>query len=849
MKNTTLVAVLLCAVLVGACSDDTTPVTDGALVKDGGAEDASTNVPAKLKVTSGKTAVIITTSPLVLSMTHDDRLIATGKTASATDPQGVFTLGQAKPFLESRFYDPGKPPESVTWSAATKVIAYKKDGEGYALTLDNGSTVTIKPDAKVSGALRLDLVAPAPDEKIKDKPQTALSRVCMSAQAKERFFGFGEVLDGPSSRGVVRPMQIQVDTTVASGYNEVHVPVPLAISPRGWAMLVQDFHAGAFDVAKASNEHICATFHTHKLTTYLMTAKDPLDLVERTVSLTAKPALPPDWAFGPQQWRNEHKSQTELMDDATDMRKYQVPNSVMWIDNPWQTGYNTHEFDPKRFSDPKGAISKLHALGYKVLIWSTPYINEDQKDMYAHGEKNGFFPTDPLGKVLAYKWGWGKGSIIDFTAPGAVVYWQSIIKRVTKLGVDGFKLDFGEEIIPALGVGKNIFRFHGGKNADTMHREFPMLYHKTYWETLPKGQGFMITRAGSLGDQANNTCIWPGDLDADFSTHAEGRVGGLPAAISAGLSLSMSGYPFFGSDIGGYRKGPPNAEVLQRWAEYAALGTIMQLGGGGKHHNPWDTALFGKDALGLYRPYARLHTDLFPYIYSYAVKAAATGRPVTVPLAMAFPHDPATWGRDYQYMLGDYLMVAPVITAGAKTHKVYLPVGQWLYWWTRKTYNGPQVVEVDAPLGKVPLFRTRGAIVARLSKQVDTLAPATDKSVVSYHDHKEGLFLELLPGGGSVSTTTSATLFDGTGVKVTNSGGDVTMEITAGKQFSDYYVQADWTLRKSAPTKLTLDGKILMLVNNAAAVRGCAGGCWYFAVAHRMLFVHTTQAGTLKATP
>ena len=576
--------------LLCACSGADAPAVDGAVARDGLGPDAAV-VPATVAVSSGKTTVKITTYPLSLALSHDGKVLTTGKSKSATDPLGLLALGQADPFVESRFYDPTAPPDYVSWATATRVTAVKTEGSARVLTLDNGATLTIKPAASTSGAVRLDLEATAPDVKKAKGPQTVLSRICTSVQPKEVFFGFGELFDRVSSRGVVRPMQIMVDTTIASGYNEVHAPVPLAISPRGWAMLVNDFHAGAFDVAKASKDRICATFHTHKITAYLMTAADPLDLVQRTVSLTAKPALPPDWAFAPQQWRNVLTSQAELMGDASDMRKHKVPGSVVWIDNPWQTGYNTHEFDTKQFPDAKGAITKLHAMGYKVLVWSTPYINTDQTAMYAHAEKQGYFPVDTLGKTLAYKWGHGKGSLMDFSAPGASAYWKTQIKKVTDLGIDGFKLDYGEEVIVALGVGLSFFRFHGGKTTATMHREYPGLYHKTYWETLPKGQGFMITRAGSLGEQGVNTCIWPGDLDADFSTHAEGRVGGLPAAISAGLSLSVSGYPFFGSDIGGYRNGPPTTEVLLRWAEYAALGTIMQLGGGGKQFSDYQAHL------------------------------------------------------------------------------------------------------------------------------------------------------------------------------------------------------------------------------------------------------------------
>ena len=836
---------LICVVVFGACSDTGEPATDAAPATDAGPD--STMVPATVKVTSGKTTLVITTAPLSLSLQHDGKELTRGAGSSATDPLAALALGVTEPFKDNRYYDPAKPPDTVKWAAATRAVKVDHSkSDTTLLTLDNGMLLTVKP-AAASGAIQLYIAAAPPDVK-GSGPQVVLSRICSGVQPREVFFGFGELFDRVSSRNVVRPMQLLVDTTMDSALNEIHSPVPVAISPRGWGMMVRDFHAGAFDVAKTRNDRICATFHTHKLDLYLMTAADPLALVERTVSLTAKPALPPDWAFAPQQWRNVLKSQAELMTDASDMRKHKIPGSVVWIDNPWQTGYNTFEFDTKQFPDAKGTIAKLHAMGYRVLLWSTPYINTDQKAAFAHAEKMGYLVKDPVGNALSYKWGNGIGSLVDFTAPGATAYWQTQIKKVTALGIDGFKLDYGEEAVVALATALSFFRFHGGKTAATLHRQYAGLYHRTYLDTLPQGQGFLITRAGALGEQKYNTCIWPGDLDATFATHAQGRVGGLPAAISAGLSLSVSGYPFFGSDIGGYRKGLPTTELLLRWAEYAALGTIMQLGGGGKNHNPWDTTLYGSEALAHYRKYARLHTDLFPTIYSYAVQAAATGRPVTRPLGMAYPADPETWTRDFQFMLGEFLLVAPVIVAKAKTRKVYLPAGRWVHHWTRVSYRGPRLVEVAAPLGQVPLFHAEGAIVARLATAVDTLAPATDSGVVSYQDHNKELLLELLPSPGTSAKTTRLKLFDGATFQLSAGAAGVLLELEPGKQFSDIHLQLDWNLHPASqpPKGATLAGKVLAQAATVAALASCKSGCWYYDTPLRTLHLRlSAPAGKL----
>ena len=838
MIRITLTAALLVALAGPACSDDD-PANSPDLDSGAGLPDKTDDaiVVQTLEIKAGKTTLKILTSPLTLTLEREGKVLST-----VTTPVGV---GTVKSFDKSRFYDPADPAfHQVTWTDPVHATDAKQTGGKVELTLQGGVKLTAWA---VTGqdAVRLDLEAAIADEKA-TVPQTAMTRLCLGVVDKEVFFGFGELFDTVSSRGVIRPMQLLVDTKSPSGTNENHAPIPLAISPRGWSMLVDSFHAGAFDVARSKTDRMCAAFTTHKFSTILTTADDPLDLVRAAVKyMDAPPALPPKWAFAPQQWRNALKDATEILADAKTMRQEGIPGSTVWIDNPWQTGYNTHLFDTKQFPDAKGTIAQLNAMGYKVLVWSTPFVNTNLTAMWAEGAAKGYLAKNQSGKTWAHKWSNGTGSMVDFSAPGAEAWWQKNIKKVIDLGVSGFKLDYGEEGLVALGAGRHLMRFYGGRDTSTMHREYPGLYHKAYLGVFNKGEGFLITRAGALGEQATNTCIWPGDLDNDMSKHTATNVGGLPAAISGMLSLSASGYPFYGSDIGGYRGGVPKAETLMRWAEYAALGTIMQLGGAGKSHNPWDTTLYGKEALPHYRTYARMHMDLFPYIYSYAVKAAKDGSPVTVPLGLAFPKDQNAWTQDFEYMLGENVLVAPVITPGATTRKVYLPAGTWIHLWTRTASTGN--VTVSAPLGKAPIFLREGGMVAKLGEAVDTLAPATVSSVKTYDAHKEKLRLDLFPGSNTKDSKLE--LFDGTRITLDTSAVGVTVELSAGTQFKTTLLDLDWKNYggvPKTPTSVTLDGKALTKAAKVNLVKGCAGGCWIFDASDARLLVQINGAGKLS---
>src|SRR5262249_17794063 len=157
------------------------------------------------------------------------------------------------------------------------------------------------------------------------------------------------------------------------------------------------------------------------------------------------PRVPPPWAWFPMQWRNS-VSQADFLDDAAKMRANHIPGSTMWIDNPWQTGYNTFQFDTARFPDAAGTVLKLEALGFHLLGWSTPYVNTtgESADDHAEGAASGFFVPDGT-RVFDMPWSNGPGALVDFFNPAATAWWQQRIARVTALGFRGFKLDFGED--------------------------------------------------------------------------------------------------------------------------------------------------------------------------------------------------------------------------------------------------------------------------------------------------------------------------------------------------------------------------------------------------------------------
>lgn len=726
----------------------------------------------------------------------------------------------------AHYYDP-RGDDLVTLAPVTK--ARGLDGEW--VVLEGGARMKLA--ACPTGECAL-LEVDASEVANATQLQLALPR-----SADEPLYGTGDSPLRANVAGTVREMSLRIDLMSDSSLNETHVPVPLVMWPRrNAAMFIADDRPGAIDLGKTDPTRVSATFTLPARGTfkfYLYTASTPIDLVRQYVGLTTKPAVPPRWAFAPQQWRNAHNATSELLDDAQQMRARAIPGSVMWIDNPWQTAYNSFVIDEVRFAQIDDAITTLTAQGYKVVFWSTPYVGKEPELAAdrADGVSKKYFITNDSDVAFDWPWQNGPGYLVDFTRDGAKAWWRERIQRVIARGAAGFKLDFGEEVVPDIGGNIIEFRLAGGDNS-THHNRYAEGYHDAYLGAFPPGEGFLITRAGAWGEQHVNTSIWPGDLDSDFSEHGgikDGKIviGGLPSAIARGLGLSVSGYPFYGSDIGGF-KDRPTTETLLRWAQYAALGTIMQLGGGGPSHNPWDTAQFAANAADIYKRYADLHMQLNPLLWTLALQAGADGTPVTRPARFVYDCD----CDDAMFLLGNDILVAPVVKPGETQREVTLPPGMWVLRQTGAVMAGGSTVTVAAPLDELPLFFQAGSLVPMFALYADTLLPATAGGVTSYADPAFGSELRLVFTPGTA--TALAMLHDGT--NATANGANAA--ITGGSEYHIFTLDIDARAQTgtalATPAEVTVNSATVPVVASESALRACAApGCWLFDAAEKRL--------------
>jgi alpha-D-xyloside xylohydrolase len=499
------------------------------------------------------------------------------------------------------------------------------------------------------------------------------------------------------------------------------------------------------------------------------------------------------------------------------MRAAGIPTSVMWFDAPWQTAYNTFIFNAYQFPDPDRLLADMADEGFKVLVWATEFLDvtDDSSEQvgmetntrgdYEHAARNDYLIETKIGGIripAILPWWKGWGGNVDFSNPAATAWFQNSIRRATSKGISGFKLDAGEVVDPIAAMdvpiltGLRIPLYDSTGRKITEFGPYRMGYHKAYADLVAGdmgGDGMIISRAGCFGDQVNGPFIWPGDLTNDFEFNDMPRtIGGLPAAILAGLNVGLVGFPYYAPDIGGFKGGTPTKSSLLRWAQFGALCPVMQLGGGG-NHRPWESGTWDSETLTIYRKYARLHQNLVPYIYTHALEAHRNGLPIMRPLFLHYPGDPAAAAEEFEYLFGRDLLVAPIYQ-DVTSREVYLPAGRWIDFWSGASYQGPLRMTVNAPLDTLPLYVRAGAILPLLDPEVDTLAPATNPSVVTYDQRKHRLRLWIYPEGAS-----RFTLFDGTGFSSTEAATEWTLRVTTAAAPRDLELRVDWQQRAANP--------------------------------------------------
>ena len=310
----------------------------------------------------------------------------------------------------------------------------------------------------------------------------------------------------------------------------------------------------------------------------------------------------------------------------------------------------------------------------------------------------------------------------------------------------------------------------------------------------------------------------------------------------------MSGYAIWGHDVGGYQNNNFSpispSDLFMRWTQFGCFSPIMQMhrqvDGANLRHYPWGYKEAGESvdnnlALANFRTYARLHTSLFPYIYTYAKQASTTGLPILRPLVLLHQQDANTYGVKHTYYFGGELLVAPFIEPKKTARNVYLPAGTWFDFWTAEQLSGETVVSWSNPdPTKLPVFIRGGAIVPMLAEDADTLCDADYVNNPQIRTAGAGLLILLYPAESG-----NFVVFDGTDIRYQSSAAGTSVTITSVPRPISLKIR-----RVAVPARVQLQGVDLPQLSQSAL--DAAGSGWHHDAASGFLHVKLQHAGGLN---
>ncbi len=651
--------------------------------------------------------------------------------------------------------------ESVkTWQLVEGADVVEAD-DAHAVVETDGGTLTVREDGP---RVRLSFAL---------EPETAgvpaKTSLTFGMSGDEGFFGLGERFAEVNHRGKGLYTWAEegglgggedpvgaAGSPFPNGPSMTYFPVPFFLSSAGYAVHLDTTVRTEVHLGDESPRHWRAAVSAADFDVVVYAAP-PLQALDMYTEDTGRPMIPAPWVWGP-------RRRVDALDDDEwhRLRDSHVPTTG--IDDA--VHFLPHLSQAGREDELRAWTSRLHDAGFKVMAYNNPYVSMSEASAaadFGFGRDHGFFLTDDSGAPAQTFFISGTPqtlATVDLTDDDAVAWFQSLLKRTLDIGYDGWMHDFGEYTGRA-------WHAHDGSTGESLHNRFPVLSAKAAHDLLERERPddyLFFVRSGGSGTQAFVPAVWGGDAEATFDDTQ-----GIPSALRSGLSLGMSGVPYWGSDGTGFKcltNYPRDKEVYLRWAELMAVSPIMMEQNACS--NPLDpgrtkwTLWSDEETTETYAKMARLHTRLQPYFEVLARQAHETGVPV-----MRHPflvHPDAVLARDVDdaFYLGPSLYALPIVRRGETAKSAWLPPGRFVDLDDGAVYEGDGLrdVVIPAPLTKLPLLVVENQLVPMLDASIETLGATDDPAIVTPDKVADRLdvVVALGPGGAAEMTLTDGTL-------------------------------------------------------------------------------------------
>ncbi|ARV15155.1 glycoside hydrolase family 31 protein [Polaribacter sp. SA4-12] len=442
------------------------------------------------------------------------------------------------------------------------------------------------------------------------------------------------------------------------------------------------------------------------------------DVVKNYTDLTGKPhALPPLWALGFHQCKWSYYPEANVKEVTNTFRDLKIPCDAIYLDIDYMDGFRCFTWDKEYFPDPKRMVKELEEDGFKTVVIIDPGIKIDlEYDVFKEGLDKDYFCKRADGPYMKGKVWPGECYFPDYTKPEVREWWSGLFKELIEdIGVKGVWNDMNEPAVmdvPNKSFPDDVRHDYDGNPCS--HRKAHNIYgtqmaratyHGLKKYAYPK-RPFVITRSAYSGAQ-RYTSTWMGDNVATWEH--------LAIANNQAQRMSMSGFSFAGSDIGGFAE-QPQGELFARWIQLGIFHAFCRVHSSGDHgdQEPW---VFGEEITDIVRKFVELRYQLLPYLYTAFWNYITDGTPILKSLVLYDQEDTATHYRSDEFVYGEQILVCPIQEPNAKGRRMYVPKGKWYNFWTDELVEGGKEMWVDADLESMPIFIKEGAVIPKYPVQ------------------------------------------------------------------------------------------------------------------------------------
>lgn len=538
-------------------------------------------------------------------------------------------------------------------------------------------------------------------------------KVIFESNPGEHFYGLGQEQEDFFDRQGSSCNLLHYNTKSA---------VPVVYSSLGYGFFWNNPAPGRCETTK---NHIMWVADSAYQADYLVYAGEtPADVMKIYCELTGYAPEFPEWAAGFWQSRLRYECQEDVLNVAREYKKRGVPLAAIVIDYFHWTEQGEWKFDPKYWPDPEGMCRELKEMGIQLIVSIWPTTNPASENYREMNDRNMLVRTE-CGQYGTFDF-YGQQTFIDVTNPKTRSFvWDKVKKNYYDKGIHNFWLDEAEpEVHPQQ---FSNLKFYAGNGAQTAML-YPYYYSKLFYEGLKEAgedKVIVLTRAAYPGSQKFGSLVWNGDIASTFLN--------LRMSVKTGLSMAMSGIPWWNSDIGGFHSGDTRSEyfreLIVRWAQFGVFCPVMRLHGArirtpeqkerfpgikertGGENEIWS---FGDENYEILAELVKLRERLKPYICRYMDIASKEGKPIMRPMFFDYYKDPVCYELEDQYMFGEDILFAPITEQGRISRKVYLPEGSWQDVNSKAIVKGGQWIECEAPIDKFIAFVKEGAGVAEV---------------------------------------------------------------------------------------------------------------------------------------